>query len=190
MRWGRRRQATEWRILVVRPRGRALVRPAVFLVIVTAVAAYFGAQLADPLQVQLVGAGAAVLVVFLSVLPALDWLGTRYVLTNRRVVVFGGPLGRRRAECAVDGRLEVSVERRFVQKLTRCADLVLWRDGERIVVLRDVPDPLLVGEVVVDAAGSAADALGTARASATDVTPWPTTGEHPGDEPPGQTLRY
>jgi membrane protein YdbS with pleckstrin-like domain len=136
----------------LRPHARRLVRPAVFVVVVSAIGGFgigvFQAQLA---WVNLV---VAALIVFLIVVgglvPLLKWLGQRYIVTTRRLVVVGGIGTRMRRELLHARGYDVTVRRRGLQGMYRTGDVLVFPGEDPPLVMRDVPSADLVVAVLHD----------------------------------------
>lgn len=76
-----------------------------------------------------------------SAWPFLRWLATRFVLTDRRVIVRTGVLSRTGRDVPLTRVNDVTFSHSLVERLLGCGTLVVESAGERgQVVLRDVPD--------------------------------------------------
>ena len=146
-------------VLRLRPHGRALVLPAVALVLVMGVGGFVAArvpaggwQVPGRLAVLVVG---LLLLVRLCVRPWLRWLGTRVVLTDRRVQLRSGLLRTTSRDVPLGRIADVGVRRSLLQRMTGSGTLLLDTTGDRgRVVVPDVPDvqevARVVGELVDD----------------------------------------
>jgi len=135
-----------------RPHARRLFWPAV-LVVATCAGAGFGVGVFQAGLAWLnvaVGILAVVLIVAGGLLPVLRWLGERYVLTTRRLVVVRGLFVRTRQELLHARGYEVVVRRAGLQTLFRSGDVILHSGLERPLVLADVPSADLVLTVLHD----------------------------------------
>lgn len=136
-------------VLRLRPHGRRLLLPLVAIVAIAAVAGYWvGALPADWMNV-LAGAGAALLVVLLGLLPLLSWLTQRTVITSRRVIVRRGLFVRHRSEVQLSRVREVRTRRRLLQRLWGASDIDLMF-GSESVTMQDVPGAEVVSEALHD----------------------------------------
>ena len=142
-------------VLRLRPHGRALALPAAALVLVMGVGGYLAAVVPDG-DLQPVGRVAVVLVgllllVRLCVRPWLRWLGTRIVVTDRRVQLRSGLLRTRSRDVPLGRIADVDVHRTLLQRMAGSGTLLLTTTGDRgTVVVRDVPDADEVAAVVAD----------------------------------------
>jgi len=136
----------------LRPHARRLVRPAVFVVLVTAAGGFgFGVFRAQLAWLNAVVAGLVLLLVFVGgVLPLLRWLSQRYVVTTRRLVVVHGLGTRTRRELLHSRGYDVTVRRRGLQGVFRSGDVLVFPGDEPAVVLADVPHADLVVAVLHD----------------------------------------
>ncbi|WP_234661215.1 PH domain-containing protein [Agromyces marinus] len=128
----------------VRRHGRALVLPALLLIVVAGLTVYALPWLDEgwPRLATVIGAG--LVVVLGCLLPYLGWLSSRTTITTRRVIVRRGLFVRVRRELAHRSGYDVQVRRGWIQRLWRSGDVLLETGHEVPVVLRDVPGPTLV----------------------------------------------
>jgi hypothetical protein len=144
--------APERVIARLRPHARRLVRPGVFAVVVAAAFGFgFGIWRAQLAWVNVV---VAVLAVFLlvvgTIVPLFRWLGQRYIVTTRRLVIVGGVGTRMRHELLHSRGYDVTVRRRGLQGMFRTGDVLVFPGEDRPLVLRDVPSADLVVAVLHD----------------------------------------
>ncbi len=76
----------ELRVARFRRHARALIWPALILIVVAGVAGYFFGNLPAPFQNWMLLAAAAIVILFLVLLPYLAWLSHTYTITTRRVI--------------------------------------------------------------------------------------------------------
>jgi membrane protein YdbS with pleckstrin-like domain len=88
--------------------------------------------------------------VLLWVLPLLNWLAHRYVITTRRLVVRRGLVVRVRQELLHGRGYDVSLRRGPLQTLFRSGDVRINTGLEAPVVLKDVPNARLVVAALQD----------------------------------------
>lgn len=142
-------------VLRLRPHGRALVLPAVALVLVMGAGGYLAAVVPDgawqaPGRVAVVAVG-VLLLVRLSIRPWLRWLGTRIVVTDRRVQLRAGLVRTSSRDVPLGRVADVGVQRTLLQRLTGSGTLVLDTTGERgAVAVPDVPDVDEVARLVTE----------------------------------------
>lgn len=131
-------------ILHLRKHAKALILPALALVIVAAAAGVGAALLPGEYQPigQLVVVGlAAVLTIWWTVLPFLRWRTTTYTITNRRVITRRGILSKEGKDMPLMRINDVSYERSLVDRLLGCGTLNIATAADAPpVVLDDVPD--------------------------------------------------
>jgi len=144
-------------VLDLHPHWKGLVVPAMLLPVVAGVASYLVFLVPDgsvraPLRWAIL-ALALVLLARWSVWPLLKWLTTRYVLTNRRVVIRTGVLSRSGRDIPLTRVNDVSFRHGIVERILRCGTLTIESAGEHgQVVLPDVPSVELVQRQVLSRA--------------------------------------
>jgi membrane protein YdbS with pleckstrin-like domain len=132
----------------LRPHGRALFWPTLFLISTAGLTGYFAGSLTEPWQNTLVlvlGAAAAVLLWFL---PLVSWLTRRYTVTTRRVIFVHGVFVRTRQELPHSRGYDVSVRRTWLQSLLRSGTIRVSSGAEHRLELRDVPQAALVQQAL------------------------------------------
>ncbi|GAB2982737.1 PH domain-containing protein [Frigoribacterium salinisoli] len=152
------------RVLVrLRPHGRTLTLPAVAAVLLSAVTGFGLGVAPEDWQRSLVAAVGAALLVLTGLLPSLRWAATRYVVTDRRVVVRRGLVVRTRQEVLHGRGYGVTVRRSALQAAFRSGDVLLVAGGDPPVVLTDVPTVRLVQATLQDLVERAAQDDAAAR---------------------------
>jgi uncharacterized membrane protein YdbT with pleckstrin-like domain len=127
----------------LRPHWRRVAVPVVLLPVVVGVTAYVCSL--DKVNnhkaaVYAILIAAALILIWFSVRPLLLWLSTRYVLTNRRVLVRTGVLSRNGRDVPLTRVNDVSFQRTIIERMFGSGTLTIESAGERgQVVLRDVP---------------------------------------------------
>lgn len=134
----------------LRPHGRALFWPSLLLAAVSAALGYFGGTLPEQWENVALIAGAALLVVLLWLLPLLYWLGRRYVITTRRIILRSGFFVRTRQELLHSRGYDVTVRKNGLQSLFGSGDVLINTGLDRPVLLRDVPSADLVQSALHD----------------------------------------
>lgn len=130
--------------MVLRPHGRALVRPVAVLVLALGLGAFAAGRVPDG-ELQVPGRLAVAVVVAGLVLrgvmmPYLRWLSTRVIVTDRRLMTRTGVLTRSGRDVPLARIVDVGHVRTPLQRLLRCGTLLVDTSGERGgLVLRDVP---------------------------------------------------
>jgi uncharacterized membrane protein YdbT with pleckstrin-like domain len=127
----------------VRTHAKALLLPAVWLVLVAAVAG-FASSLpgGDSAAVALavIWAVALVVLVVVSVRPFLVWLTRSYTVTDRRLITRSGVLVRRGHDIPLDRVNDLQQERGILDRLLGCGTLLVSDGGEQGPIrLDDVP---------------------------------------------------
>ena len=132
-------------VLDLHPHWKRIVVPALLLPIVVGVATYLVFLVPDwSARTAVRWAIVAVAIVVLlrwSLWPFLEWLTTRYVLTNRRVVIRSGVLSRSGRDIPLTRVNDVSFQHSVIDRMLRCGTLTIESAGEHgQVVLPEVPN--------------------------------------------------
>ena len=131
-------------VLDLHPHWKRILLPALLIPVVAGVASYLVFVVPDgsartPLRWAIL-AVAVVILLRWSLWPFLQWLTTRYVLTNRRVVIRSGVFSRSGRDIPLTRVNDVSFHRSFVERIFGSGTLMIESAGERgQVVLKDVP---------------------------------------------------
>jgi uncharacterized membrane protein YdbT with pleckstrin-like domain len=131
-------------VLELRPHAKRVLGPAALLLVVAPVATFVVSIVpAGEMQVGVRWAIAvAALLVLLrwSVWPFLVWWNTVYVITDRRLIMRTGVIGRYGHDMPLTRLNDVTFSHGIVDRMLGCGDLVVESGGERgQVVLDDVP---------------------------------------------------
>ncbi|MDQ1697223.1 MAG: hypothetical protein QOJ03_2576 [Frankiaceae bacterium] len=135
---------------------KQLVVPVLLIPVIVGVASYVIFILPDnsarTVLRWVVGGVAALLLLRFSLWPYLKWQTTRYVLTNRRVVIRQGVFGRSGRDIPLTRVNDVSFQHNLFERLLRCGTLTIESAGEHgQVVLPEVPKVELVQREVYKA---------------------------------------
>jgi uncharacterized membrane protein YdbT with pleckstrin-like domain len=128
----------------LRPHWRRLVIPLALLPIVVGLASYAWFKVPHgttrhPLRYAILIVAFAILL-WWTLRPLVFWLTTRYVVTNRRVLMRSGVLSRHGRDVPLTRVNDVSFHRSFVERIFGSGTLMIESAGERgQVVLKDVP---------------------------------------------------
>jgi uncharacterized membrane protein YdbT with pleckstrin-like domain len=128
----------------LRPHWRRLVFPLILLPIVFGLGSYGWFTLPhdaarQPLRYVILAIG-FVLLVWWTLRPLMRWLTTRFVVTDRRVLMRHGVLSRNGRDVPLTRINDVSFSRTMVERLFGSGTLVIESAGDRgQVVLTDVP---------------------------------------------------
>ena len=123
-------------VVSTRTHVKALLVPALWLILVAGVAGYVssftgGAGRAQPLLVAVIWLAALVVVVLLVVRPFLVWLTTEYTITDRRLITRTGVLNRRGHDIPVPRISDVAYEHGLVDRMLGCGTLVISDASEQ-----------------------------------------------------------
>ncbi len=140
----------ELRVARFRRHARALVWPALILIVVAGMCGYLFGNLPAPLQNWMLLAAGALVVFLLVLLPYLAWLSHTYTITTRRVIERAGVFATRRRELSHVRGYTIEVRRGPVQRLWGAGTLTLSNGVDEPMRLTNVPSVDLVHEVLVD----------------------------------------
>jgi membrane protein YdbS with pleckstrin-like domain len=143
-------QPTEYVVARLRPHSRVLFWPSLALVGICAATGYFGGRFDVEWQNYVVLGAAVALIVLLWLVPVLIWLGKRYVITSRRLVVRKGLFVRTRQELLHSRGYDLTVRKNSVQSAFRSGDVLINTGLDRPLVLWDVPSADLVQSTLHD----------------------------------------
>jgi uncharacterized membrane protein YdbT with pleckstrin-like domain len=131
-------------VLHLHPHWKAMIRPA--LVLVLAVAALVAGWVFLPggtggaVGMYAIGALALALVLWLTAWPYVVWRTTHYVFTTERVLLQQGVFSRNRRDIPLNRVNDHSMSQHFIERLLGCGTLTIESAGERgQTVLTDIP---------------------------------------------------
>jgi uncharacterized membrane protein YdbT with pleckstrin-like domain len=147
----------------LRPHGRALFWPSLVLIAAVGGIGYF--QSAFPLgwENSLAMAGAALVIVLLWLLPLLSWLGKRYIITTRRIILRSGFFIRVRQELLHSKGYDVTVRKNSLQSMFGSGNVQINTGLDHPVVLRDIPNADLVQSALHDLMESSLNPIAARR---------------------------
>lgn len=154
----------------LRPHGRALFWPCLVLIAVASVLGYFQGSFAEDWQNIALFAAGALAIVLLWLLPLLSWLGKRYVITTRRIILRTGFFVRIRQELLHSRGYDVTVRQNGLQTLFRTGNVLVNTGLEHPVKLSDVPHAELVQAALHDLMEASLNPI-AARRQAEDSRP-------------------
>jgi uncharacterized membrane protein YdbT with pleckstrin-like domain len=128
----------------LRPHGRALFWPSIVLIAVIGAAGYFQGSFPLPWENTVVPVAAALIIVLLWLLPLLSWLGKRYVITTRRIILRHGFFIRVRQELLHSRGYDITVRKSALQSMFGSGNVEINTGLDHPVVLRDIPGADLV----------------------------------------------
>ncbi|TFC44982.1 PH domain-containing protein [Cryobacterium sp. TMT1-21] len=134
----------------LRPHARVLFWPTLFLLAACGATGYYYGSLPEPWQNTALLAGAVAVVLLFWLLPLVSWLNHRYTITTRRIIFRRGVFVRTRQELLHSRGYDVTVRTTWLQSLVRSGDVVIKTGPEHPLVLKDVPNPVLVQQVLHD----------------------------------------
>jgi membrane protein YdbS with pleckstrin-like domain len=137
-------QDTERVIARLRPHGRALFWPSLVLIVVVGLMAYFTGSFPQAWENIAVLAGGSLIVLLLWLLPLMSWLGKRYIITTRRIILRSGFFVRVRQELLHSRGYDITVRKTGLQSLFGSGNVLINAGLEHPVVLKDVPGADLV----------------------------------------------
>ncbi|WP_022910818.1 PH domain-containing protein [Aestuariimicrobium kwangyangense] len=137
-----RGDSDERTLVRVRTHGKAVFVPILLALLVASLAAALIAVLPPewkPIATWVTIGAAALLVLWFSVRPFIEWFTTSYTITTRRVITKHGVLNRYGHELPLSRIDSVGSERGIIDRMFGCGTLVFSTASERPVVLHDVP---------------------------------------------------
>jgi uncharacterized membrane protein YdbT with pleckstrin-like domain len=143
-------QETERIVARLRPHGRALFWPSLVLIATVGAMAYFYGSFGQSWQNLGILAAGALVILLLWLLPLLSWLGKRYIITTRRIVLRSGFFVRIRQELLHSRGYDVTVRKAGLQSLFGSGDVLINTGLDSPVRMRDVPSADLVQAALHD----------------------------------------
>jgi uncharacterized membrane protein YdbT with pleckstrin-like domain len=140
----KRLNAGEHVVVSTRTHAKALLGPALVLIVIAGAAGFVStftasAGRAQPLLVAVIGLIAGVLALRWVVLPFLSWLTTSYTVTNHRLITRSGILTRRGHDIPLTRVSDVAYERDLLDRVLGCGTLLVAVASEQRVELHDIP---------------------------------------------------
>lgn len=130
-------------VLSTRTHAKALILPAVALIVVAAIAGYLSSLPSGShagtwrLVIWVI---TAVVLVWFCVVPFLNWLVTTYTFTNRRLITRTGLLTRRGHDIPMNRISDIEYEKGLVDRIFGCGTLIVSDASEEgSVRLHDIP---------------------------------------------------
>lgn len=140
----------ELRVARFRGHARRLSWSVLVVIAVAAACGYFYGNLPAPLENWMLLAAAALVILFLSVLPFAAWWGRTYTLTTRRVLERSGVFGTHQREMTHVRGYTIDVRRGILQRMWGAGTLTLSNGVDAPLVMRNIPSVALVHEALVD----------------------------------------
>jgi uncharacterized membrane protein YdbT with pleckstrin-like domain len=125
----------------LRPHWRALVVPAIWLLVTVGVGAYLLARWDNSTARWIVGLAMVVVLVMWVIRPFLYWLTTQYVFTDHRIIVRTGLIARRGRDMPLSRVNDVSFEHGIIERFLNCGTLVVESAGTQgQLIIHSVPN--------------------------------------------------
>ena len=134
----------------LRPHARVLFWPSFLLIAGIGGIAYYYGSFAEEWQNLLLLAGGGALLLLIWLLPLLAWLGKRYIITTRRIVMRTGVFTRLRQELLHSRGYDITVRKGALQSMFGSGDVLINTGLDHPVVLRDTPNADLVQGTIHD----------------------------------------
>lgn len=144
-------------LLELRPHGKALVLPVLWLLLVVAVGGFAAARFDQPGVRVVVVVLAVLLLVRLSLVPFLRWRATRFLLTDERLSLRSGVLRRSGRDVPLSRVDEVTFTQSLWQRVQGCGTLTVAAGDADSVVVPDLRDVEGVQRAVYRAVDAARD---------------------------------
>lgn len=128
----------------LRPHGRAMFWPSILLIATAGAIGYFQGSFQEQWQNIAVLASGALIILLLWFLPLLAWLGKRYTITTRRIILRTGFFVRVRQELLHSRGYDVTVRKNGLQSMFGSGNVLINTGLDQPVVLKDVPSADLV----------------------------------------------
>lgn len=142
-------ESPERLVVRFRPSGRKLFWSAIITVATGAAVGWFWGHLPDGIEHWMLIVVGALVVFWLGLLPLVSWASKSYRITTRRVISRTGILTHNEHEIAHSAGYAIKMRRGPIQRLFGEGTITLT-SGADTLVLRNVPNVLLVHEVLAD----------------------------------------
>jgi membrane protein YdbS with pleckstrin-like domain len=127
-------------VISTRTHPKALILPVLVLVVVAGLAAYLTSVTDSSVAHIITWVVAALLLLWFTVWPFLNWLASTYTVTNRRLITRHGILTRKGHDIPLNRISDVSYERGVVDRMLGCGTLIISDASTKgSVQLPDVP---------------------------------------------------
>lgn len=165
----------EFVVAKFRSHGRRLVWPALLFIALAAGVPLAAGTFDENWEILLLLSGSIALMMLGCALPYIAWLGERTIITTRRLVIRRGLVTRLHQELLHSRGYDVTVQQGLFQRPFGSGDVRINAGIDQPVVLRDVPNALLVAEVLQDLMESNANPIASRRQSFEARATQPTT---------------
>lgn len=164
-------QETEHLVASLRSHGRAMFWPSVVLIGCMGATAYFYGTFDETWQNIVVLMTGVLLIFALWLLPLLAWLGRRYTITTRRIVLRRGFFVRVRQELLHSRGYDITVRKNAFQSMFGSGDVQINTGLEHPVVLRDVPGADIVQGALHDLMERSINPVAARRQASESIAP-------------------
>ncbi|MCU1638890.1 MAG: hypothetical protein JWL94_1537 [Microbacteriaceae bacterium] len=131
-------------IASLRPHARALFWPSLALIASVGAIAFLYGRFDEQWQNLAVLIGGIAIIVLLWAVPMLLWLGRRYTITTRRIILRSGLFVRTRRELLHSRGHDITVRKNALQSMVGSGDVLINTGLDHPVELRDIPSADLV----------------------------------------------
>lgn len=107
----------------------------------------------EPALITVFLLAAALILTRIFLMPLLAWAGTRYILTNRRLIRRAGFTRRSEREVRLTGIFQIMVEQGLLERMSGGGTLVLDLGRDRFATFSNVPQVATFKEYMVSAIG-------------------------------------
>ncbi len=164
-------QETEHLVASLRSHGRAQFWPSIMLVGSIGAMAYLYGNFALAWQNMTVLVAGGLVILLLWLLPLLNWLGRRYTITTRRIVLRRGFFVRVRQELLHSRGYDITVRKNALQSMFGSGDVRINTGLDHPVVLKDVPNADLVQGALHDLMERSINPIAARRQAAASSAP-------------------
>ncbi|MBX3090980.1 MAG: PH domain-containing protein [Cryobacterium sp.] len=164
-------QEAEHLVASLRSHGRALFWPSLVLIGGVGGMAYLYGRFAESWQNLTVLIAGALVIFLLWFLPLLNWLGRRYTITTRRIVLRRGFFVRVRQELLHSRGYDITVRKNALQSMFGSGDVRINTGLDHPVVLKDVPNADLVQGALHDLMERSINPIAARRQAAASSPP-------------------
>ncbi len=164
-------QEAEHLVAGLRPHARALFWPSVVLIAAVGAVFYFYGRFVEGWQNVAVLVGGLLVILLLWLLPLLGWLGRRYTITTRRIVLRKGFFVRVRQELLHSRGYDITVRKNALQSMFGSGDVQINTGLDHPVILKDVPNADLVQGALHDLMERSINPIAARRQAAQSSAP-------------------
>jgi uncharacterized membrane protein YdbT with pleckstrin-like domain len=146
-------------VVDTRTHPKAIIMPALVLVVTLAVAIYLDRKIGNGIASLVVWVLALLVIAWWSVRPFLDWLTATYTVTNRRLITREGLVARRGHDIPLMRISDVAFDQGILDRMLGCGTLVISDASTHgSVRLHDIPQVESVQRTLLDLLGNLHDA--------------------------------